>query len=440
MWYEELYNVLNTINTVILNLIGIPFLIQLLYMLFGWVKKKKFPKTEKKNRIAVVFAACNEEDVIEDTVRSVIEKQKYPRELFDVYVVAHNCKDKTAENARKGGAIVVEYSDPDPKTHILAYAIKKGFETVANSGKNYAFIIRLDADNYINDEYLDLMNDAYNAGVELARPYESALNITQNIYTKASGLYYAYDSRFASRVRERAHLAAHVNGPGSMFSMRLVKEYGYDVISISDDSEYLSKRLLNKVYGHFVEDAVVYEDLPSTFKDTYARNKRMGHGVSRIWFKYGYRLIGKFFTTFNFSHLEVFFQFFFCLICAVLCTWIPAFYIYDIVWLALCGNGMIEVTMMTSAEYMTTLNTTLIVIAIALSCMFAFMGILQAFFLVCSDYEKLGAKRRRDLASGILLYPVFVVIYCLTLCIGIFSKPSWKKVKRNSQYYEKKKV
>ena len=57
MWHEQLFNILNAINNVVLTLIGIPFMIQIIFMLFGWLRKKKFPKSEKKNRICILFAA-----------------------------------------------------------------------------------------------------------------------------------------------------------------------------------------------------------------------------------------------------------------------------------------------------------------------------------------------------------------------------------------------
>ena len=79
MWYETLYKVLDTINVVILYAIGVPFFLQLIYMLLFWLPKKTYKKTDKINRIAIVIPAHNEEDVIYDTVRLVIEKQKYPK-------------------------------------------------------------------------------------------------------------------------------------------------------------------------------------------------------------------------------------------------------------------------------------------------------------------------------------------------------------------------
>ena len=430
MWHEELYNVLNIINNLILTLIGVPFSIQMIYTLLGWLKKKTWKKTEKKNKICVLIPAHNESDVIYDTVKRIFDRQNYPKDLFDVYVVADNCTDNTAELARKAGAKVYIHNDPDPKHHVALYAIKYGYEMILKEEKKYDFSIRLDADNYINDDFFSLMNDCYNSGVEMARPYESSLNITQNKYTKASGLYYAFDSRFASRVRERLGIDAHVNGPGSMISMDIISKYGYDAKGICDDAEFTNNRMLNGYRLHYVEDAVVYEDVPSTFKDTYAKNKRMGAGVSRLFFTGGMKMLGKFFTTFRFSYLEMVLQYFFCMICVLLCTWIPLFYIYDVIYLALCGTGVIA-TSLGASYYYDLLITTIIIIVCCITFLFVFVGLLQAFILVMVDYKKLGAKSRKELISGIFIYPLFSVVYIMTLCLGIFSKPKWTKVNRN---------
>lgn len=287
VWHVQLYNILTNINNVILILIGIPFILQFIYMFLFWLPKKTFPKSEKKHRICVVIPAHNEEDVIYNTVKSLFDRQTYPKELFDVYVVAHNCTDDTAERARAAGAIVLVCDDPDPSHHIVSYALKHAYEHILATGIEYDFSIRLDADNHVNDEFFALMNDAFASGVEIARPYESALNMTQNQFTRACGLYYIFDSRFSSRVRERLHLDAHVNGPGSLTDMKIIKKIGgYDTTSITEDTEFNFKRMLEGHRCHFVEDAVVYEDLPSSFKDTMNRNKRIAAGNVRLLGKY----------------------------------------------------------------------------------------------------------------------------------------------------------
>ena len=45
-------------------------------------------------------------------------------------------------------------------------------------------------------------------------------------------------------------------------------EFEVSGITIADDAEYSLNRMLEGVKAHFVEDAIVYQDSPSTFKDT----------------------------------------------------------------------------------------------------------------------------------------------------------------------------
>ena len=44
----------------------------------------------------------------------------------------------------------------------------------------------------------------------------------------------------------------------------------------------------------------------------------------------------------------------------------------------------------------------------------------------------MGAKRRRDLIPGVLLFPAFTIVYCVTMAIGLFCKPTWAKINRNT--------
>ena len=431
-WHEILYEVLTIFNNVILYFIGIPFTLQVIYLFLFWLPQKTYPVSEKKHRICVLICAHNEEDVIGGTVRRLFERQKYPKELFDVYVVAHNCSDRTAELAKRAGATVFVLDDPDASRHIVSYALKHGYEQILATGIPYDFSIRLDADNHVNDEFFSLMNDAFSAGVQIARPYESALNMTQNAFTRACGLYYIFDSRFSSRARERLHLDAHVNGPGSMTDMDIIRKLGgYDTVSIVEDTEFCFKRMLEGYRCHFVEDAVVYEDLPASFRDTLNRNKRIASGNVRLLARYTPKMLWQTLSRLRLSCLEQVFTYFFMIICVLLCTWIPAYYIYACSYLG--ARGLLTTEAVAAAGLPGAgFYDLLTIIGICLGALFLFMGILQGVLLVLLDYKKMGAKRRRDLLPGAFLFPFFTVIYCITMAIGVFSKPKWRKIERNT--------
>ncbi len=434
MWYEILYRVLSIINYIILIIIAIPVALQLFYVLFSWIKKRRFPKSEVKGKIAYIIPAHNEESVIFEAVKDVLDNQDYPKELYDVYVIADNCTDNTANLAREAGAKVLIHNDPDPAHHMALYPLKYGIDYLIHLEDPYDMIIHLDADNHINKEFSSLMNDAYQSGVDFARPYEGALNATQNFYTKACTLFYTFDSRYGSRVRERLGIAAHVNGSGAMMSQRmLLKCGGYDAISISDDAEFNFNRMLDGYKGHFIEDAVVYEDMPSSFKDTLNRNKRIGSGGMKLLKTKLMAMVRKFFTTGNFSFIEMFLTYIFNFLTILLCTWIPLFYVYNFVFLYYAGYGYIELTMFDVSYYYNMLWYTIYIGAGIIVGLFVFFGILQGLILAIVDYKKIGAKNRRQLLSAVFLFPLFLILYAITLCIGALSKPSWGKVKRNAK-------
>ena len=434
MWYEYLYRVLSIINYAILIIVALCLLPQIMYVLLAFVKKKTWPKSDKKCRIAFVIPAHNEEDVIYDTVKNVVEGQDYPRELFNVFVVAHNCTDGTAELARKAGAIVLTLDDPDPNRRMALYPLKYGIEHIINITENpYDLVIHLDADNHINAQFASLMNDAFQSGVEFARPYEGALNSTQNFYTKACSLFYAFDSRYGSRVRERLGLAAHVDGSGATMAVSMLRRTnGYDAVTIADDAEYSLNRMLEGVKAHFVEDAIVYQDSPSTFKDTAARNRRIGHGVMNLMKSRAGEIMKTFFKTGNMSLLEMFSMYAINFINVFICIWFPLFYVYHFLYTGFAAYGYIPLEVWDVTFYHNVFwNTIIIGLSIGIA-LFILFGYIQAFIIVMTDYKKLGAQKRSQLMGAVFLFPAFLVVYMFTLGKGAVSKPKkWDKIKRN---------
>ena len=435
MWHEYLFRVLSIVNYVILIVIAIPLLVQICYVLFCFVKKKTWPNSEKKAKIAYLIPANNEAAVIEGTVKNILEGQDYPRDKFEVFVVADNCTDDTAALAERAGAKVLIHNDADPAHHMAAYPLRYGIDHILSIEDDpYEIIIRVDADNRLNAEYSSLMNDAYQSGVDLARPYEGAKNAAQNFFTKACTMFYVFESRYGSRVRERLGLAAHVNGSGAMMSARMLKATGgYDCVTISEDAEYYFNRLLDGYKGHFVEDAVVSEDMPSSLKDTYNRNKRIGSGsVSLLKPKFS-KLLKKFFATGDLSCLEICMTYSFLFFTVLLCVWFPLYYIYHFTYLAFAAYGGMQLSLFTAAWCQSLLWNTLIVGGSILIGLFVFFGYVQALFLVISDYKKIGAKKRSELIGAVLWFPFFLIVYSVTICMGTMSKPTWGKAKRNTK-------
>lgn len=415
----EVFNyILFVINNILMTFIGVAFGIQVFYVLLFFIKGKKFPEAKTKHKFAVIVPARNEEKVIRQTVNH-LNKLNYPRELYDIFVIADNCTDNTANIAREAGAIVFEHFDNDPNHKRVAYGLQYAFDKILKDYDNYDACVRFDADNLCNADYLLKMNDALDSGVKLARGYNNSKNLTQNIVSGVSGLWYIRDCRFSAHGRKLIGCGQLLVGSGMMFSMDLIREDGgWNCLSLVEDQEFAIKQLYKGYKADYVADAIVYDDQPATIKDNFNRHVRIGHGVNKLFWSDGIKCLGMFFKTFNYTFLDVFLTLLFIPMAVVMCTWLPAYYIYDIVYNLIVGN-MAHVYMV------------LRVIVLALVFAFIVPFILQAALVAILERKKIGKENCKRLLPTILMFPMFMVIYAVSICCGVFSKPKWKQISRN---------
>ena len=415
-----LYNVLNTINTVLLSVIGLAFFFQIIYILFCWLPYKGFKRARKKHKFGIIICARNEESVIGDLLNN-LKKLNYPADKYDVFVFAHNCTDGTAKVAKGCGAKVYVVNDNDPKHARASYALKGGFEQLlAEYPDTYDAFVRFDADNIVHPDYLQHMNDAYAAGYQMAKGYNAAKNLTQNTITGISGLWYVRDNRVSAHTRKALSINQLLVGPGMMFSANILKQDGGWTVALGmvEDNEFAIKHLYKGYKSTYVRDAIVYEDQPSTVKDTFNRLVRIGHGSWNLFWSEAFKCFGKFFVTLDFSYLDVFFTLLFIPIAVLCCTWLPIFYIYDFAWSLSIGN-------------IAHVNEILTIVAIALVCAFIIPFILQAWLIAVLEKKIIGKEEFKKLWKPILVFPGFMIIYALAVFIGAVSKPKWKQIRRN---------
>ena len=124
----------------------------------------------------MIGCAHNEASVIDQLVKSLYATT-YPKTKFDVYVICENCTDNAAEVARLAGGIAMECNDPDHRGK--GFGLKWMFEYLDEqhqNGNEYDAYIVLDADNVVNEEYLDAINERMNEGYEILQTYLGCKN------------------------------------------------------------------------------------------------------------------------------------------------------------------------------------------------------------------------------------------------------------------------
>lgn len=169
------------INLIVFITLTIFYLYQFIYVAVVLFKKHK----ERQHtlcpfhRYGVVIAARNESMVIGNLIRS-IQNQTYPSKLIDIFVVADNCTDNTAQIARQLGAVVYERFNKEQVGK--GYALDFAFRHIAQDyGANYhdAYLI-FDADNLLDSHYIDEMNVVFSQGYQIITSYRNSKNFSTN--------------------------------------------------------------------------------------------------------------------------------------------------------------------------------------------------------------------------------------------------------------------
>lgn len=394
----------------------IGFATQLIFIIFFFLPAKKYPNTDKRHKVGIVICAKNEEGVIGDLLKSLNELN-YPKELYDVFVVADNCTDQTAEIAASLGATVFKHTDTNPNHHRLAYALKFGFNEIMKLNRGYDFYVKFDADNIVESNYLLEMNKAYSAGAKLAKGYNNAKNLDDNVIAAISGLWYIRDNRFSCHVRSALGLSQLLTGPGMMISSSIIeKNQGWKHMGISEDVDFALDELIHGTKSYYVKDAMFYDDQPQTIKDTFRRNMRMGRGLIYTFFRYGIPCLFKFLTTGKLYYLDLFLTEFFIPMALVGVIWFPFYYTYNLFY-------QFSISQQAGMSALSLLGMILL---------FGFIipFIFQALLVYILEKKRIKAKPW-NIIKGILLFPLFMILYALGITCGILFKSSWKPIQRS---------
>ena len=123
---------IRSFNFIMLLVFTLCYCYQFGYVLVRFFKKQKVYTAKKLHKYAVLISARNEGAVIGELLES-LHRQNYPQELLDIYVVADNCTDNTAQIAEDHRAIV--YERFDRRLVGKGYALNYLFEKIyARSG------------------------------------------------------------------------------------------------------------------------------------------------------------------------------------------------------------------------------------------------------------------------------------------------------------------
>ena len=253
------------------------WLYQVVVSLCSLVKLKDKPlKVKKDHRFMAIIPAHNEEAVVGNLIES-LKNQTYDKDLYDIYVIADNCTDNTAKIAKEAGAIVYERFDETKKTK--GYALNWFLQQKIAEDAPYDAFFVFDADNIVDKNFIKNMNKKLCQGEDVVQGYRDIKNPSDNWITAGYAIFYWQMHRFYHLARYNIGLSPLLNGTGFMVRFDVIKPQGWDTETLTEDIEFSLKRIIKGKKLGWATDAIVYDEQPTGFRQSWSQRSRwtVGH-------------------------------------------------------------------------------------------------------------------------------------------------------------------
>lgn len=267
--------------------------------------RQKYEMQEDKTRFCIFVPCHNEEDVIAATVENYTHIQ-YDPSLFDIFFLADNCSDKTAERIReaicKAGVsnfYALERNVDDPNKRGKPHALRWGMDLLEEKDEFYSkydLFITFDADNFVDPDFLKHMNSQYLSYSEKKRPvmiqaYLDSKN-KENLVSRGYYVAYRYTNGFFQLAKHKLGLTPGIGGTGFAISLPFLQSIGgYNCRSLVEDVEFETIATLHGksiAYNHNVR---IYDEKPTSFKAATVQKIRWSQGHWWVFFHYAPRLL-----------------------------------------------------------------------------------------------------------------------------------------------------
>ncbi len=267
---------------------------QLFISLFGFRKNTKdYQDFDPQSRFLVLVPAHNEETVIADIINN-LRHMEYPQELYDFYILADNCTDRTADVARQMGAKVIEtVKESEDAPTGKPIVLQKALKALDGYQNQYDLVMFFDADNLVDPNMFLEVNSQYlsNQGkADIIQCYLGCKN-KKGIVALFYYITYTITNRFFQYAKSRLGLNSVIGGTGFAVSAEyLHKRGGWTSMSLTEDFELQIESTCDGQRILWNHNVRIYDEKPTRFYASLRQRTRWAQGHWFVAFKNTRRL------------------------------------------------------------------------------------------------------------------------------------------------------
>lgn len=246
-----------------------------------FLKQKSTTQEGKFSRIAILIPAYKEDSVIIGAAESMLQLE-YPKESFDVFVIADKLEQATLGKLKKLPIHVVEVQfEKSTKTKSLNFCLGQMEHSA------FDLILISDADNILEKTFLKRVNNAFLQGHRAIQGRRVAKNAETNMAV-LDGASEAINNHVFRQGPSNLGLSASLIGSAMAFSTNDVTDALSSIQAVGGFDKVLQLSIIEKGNTiHYLPDAIAYDEKVSTHGNFQNQRKR--------WLYSQYRYLAKFF-------------------------------------------------------------------------------------------------------------------------------------------------
>ncbi|MDP5093352.1 MAG: glycosyltransferase family 2 protein [Polaribacter sp.] len=245
---------LNIIQLILLILLGLATLYIFIFSVASlFYKQKTYNDNGNMKSIAVLVPGYKEDEVIIEVAKLALE-QKYPKNLFDVVIIADSFKAETLATLKTLPIKLIEVSF---EKSTKSKALNKAMETLQ---RDYEIAVVLDADNVMAPDFLQKINAVFEYDFIAVQGHRTAKN-TNNSWAILDAISEEINNNIFRKGHRVLGLSSAIIGSGMAFRYQYFKSLMATVTAIGGfDKEIELKMLKEGRKIVYLNDAIVYDE------------------------------------------------------------------------------------------------------------------------------------------------------------------------------------
>lgn len=247
----EIFNIIQVIILILLGLATLYIFIFSIASLF--YKQRTYNSNGNFKKVAVLIPGYKEDEVIVEVAKSALE-QDYPKDLYDVVIIADSFQKDTLKELNSLPIKLIEVSfEKSTKSKALNKAM-------AQLTSDYDIALVLDADNLMAHDFLSKINAAFECNFIAVQGHRAAKNMN-NSWAVLDAISEEINNNIFRKGHRVLGLSSAIIGSGMAFKYNYFKNLMSTVTAVGGFDKEIELKMLKA--GHkivYLDDAIVLDE------------------------------------------------------------------------------------------------------------------------------------------------------------------------------------